>query len=483
MSPVKAHIFIAAIATLSFFACSKEKEGKNPDDDGRRDLIVNIDVNSPSPVKSAWANGDIINVWFDGNISKDPDLTLSYSGNSWKASEANEATLSRLKPSGYLKFFWTGTNDLPSWNYSNGSFTPPSGKGFPSLLTPSGNSSNNTYTYDSGNGTLTASLKWECETNFRVIVGGLRVEDGYRLSCGSDAFTMTSVSVSESKVTTSTGSAFSHGVLDEEGVAFNLNLAADGEKTFHFTLRDPEENPYTYTTTRSISFPDKSDPLRNLITIKLEKDDFQAVDATIEGHTYVEMGDGLKWATTNVGAAKPEDFGDYFAWGETEPYYSTQSPLSWKDGKESGYDIGSYKFYDKSTSGYTKYNAEDGKTVLERIDDAASLWGGTWRTPTDEEWTALRNENDFLWTWDDTRKGYTVTSKVDGYIGNSIFLPAAGFRARLELRNVGFYGSYWSSTLGESDPGIAWNVLFLSGSYNRDAYGRCYGQSVRPVSD
>ena len=474
----RVHVLLAAIVALSFFACSKKEEDPVPDDRGKVDLSVEVSVASPSPSKGAWSSGDIVDIWFDGSVGRNPDMTLSYDGSTWKASDADAATLSRLKPSGLAKFLWIETNDLPSWSYDKGSFTPPSGKGFPSVLTSSGGSS--TYAYDSRKGTLTASLEWECASNLRVVVAGLSVADGYRLNCGDDAFTIESVTVSEDRIETSKGSAFSYGVMDEEGVAFNLDLATEGERTFRFTLRDPQENSFTYSTTRTISFPDKDNPL---VTIKLEKDDFRAVDATIEGHTYVEMGDGLKWATTNVGAATPEEYGDYFAWGETEPYYITQSPLSWKNGKAAGYDLGSYKFYDESTSLYLKYNHKDGLAVLEREDDAASVWGGTWRTPTDEEWATLRNEQYFQWTWDNTRKGYTVTSKVDGYIGNSIFLPAAGFRARLELRNTGFYGSYWSSSLGESDPGIAWNVLFFSGSCNRDAYGRCYGQSVRPVSD
>ena len=190
----------------------------------------------------------------------------------------------------------------------------------------------------------------------------------------------------------------------------------------------------------------------------------------INVHDYVEMGDGLKWATMNVGATKPEEYGDYFAWGET----TTKSNYAW-----------STYFDNPSGDGqtFTKY-ATDKKTRLDLDDDAARAnWGSTWRMPTDAEWTALRNTTNFDWEWDDARKGYTVTSKVNGYAGNSIFLPAAGGRDGTNLYNAGSYGYYWSSSLNTSYSGNAWYVYFSSSDVGRDSYYRYYGQSVRPVSE
>ena len=190
----------------------------------------------------------------------------------------------------------------------------------------------------------------------------------------------------------------------------------------------------------------------------------------IGGHEYVEMGDGLKWATCNVGASAPEDYGDYFAWGES----TTKSNYSW-----------STYFDNPSGDGttFTKYSV-DKKTVLDLTDDAARKnWGSTWRMPTDAEWTALRNTASFDWDWDDVRKGYKVTSKVSGYVGNSIFLPAAGCRYSTSLSGAGSSGDYWSSSLREYYSDNAWYVYFSSSGVYRYSDFRYRGQSVRPVSE
>lgn len=238
------------------------------------------------------------------------------------------------------------------------------------------------------------------------------------------------------------------------------------------------------------------------------------VEMAINGFAFVEMGvtteDGtvLKWATMNVGADKPQDYGDYFGWGETEPYYSSQSPLTWKDGKSAGYAWGSYSLMYPGMSSYTgisKYQVADGQTSamwyydgqfigdglteLERVDDAAqSNWGGTWRMPTDAEWTKLRDTNKFTWSWTSDYNGTgvsgeTVTSKVPGYIGNQIFLPAAGFRDGTSLINAGSYGYYWSSSLSTGYSRSACYVYFYSGGVSRSSINRYCGQSVRPVSE
>ena len=189
---------------------------------------------------------------------------------------------------------------------------------------------------------------------------------------------------------------------------------------------------------------------------------------TVNGHKYVEMGHGFFWATTNVGADTPEEPGDYFAWGETKP--------------KTDYRWATY-FDNPSGDGVTfnKYGIGKG-TQLNPVDDAAKAnWGGNWRMPTEAEWTALINTDNYTWTWDPTRKGYTVTSKVPGYVGNNIFLPAAGQQDGTGVDDLGYTGYYWTSTLasGYSDSG---KYLYApSSSRYMDFMGRCYGQSVRPV--
>lgn len=194
-------------------------------------------------------------------------------------------------------------------------------------------------------------------------------------------------------------------------------------------------------------------------------------NGTENGYAYVDLGLSVKWATMNVGASKPEDYGDYFAWGETEP-------------KET-YNSGTYKWCNGSLSTLTKYNTSsrygtvDNKTTLELNDDAARAnWGGSWRMPTDAEMTELRTNCTWTWTTENGVNGYKVTSKSNG---NSIFLPVAGYRLNSGLSYAGSYGRYWSSSLSTDNPYFAWSVSFYSSDVSRSSTNRDYGLSVRPV--
>ena len=193
--------------------------------------------------------------------------------------------------------------------------------------------------------------------------------------------------------------------------------------------------------------------------------------ASTGGHEYVDLGLSVKWATCNVGANKPEDYGDYFAWGETKP--------------KSTYNWSTYKWCRGSYDTQTKYNTKgsygtvDNKKTLELSDDAARAnWGGAWRMPTDAEWTELREQCTWTWTTQNGVKGYKVTSKSNG---NSIFLPAAGYRYDSSLNDAGSYGYYWSSSLDSDSPDLAWDVYFNSSNVYRGSSYRYYGFSVRPV--
>ena len=192
---------------------------------------------------------------------------------------------------------------------------------------------------------------------------------------------------------------------------------------------------------------------------------------------YVDLGlpSGIKWATCNVGATTPEEYGDYFAWGETQPkdnYY-------WDSYK---YCNGSYDTMTKYCT-YSYYGTVDNKTTLELTDDAAHVnWGGKWRMPTKAEQDELRSSSNCTWTWTTQNgvNGYKVTSKKNG---NSIFLPAAGCRSYDNLSGAGSYGFYWSSSLGTSDGYFAYRVSFGSSYVDWYGYNRCNGQSVRAVCE
>ena len=188
----------------------------------------------------------------------------------------------------------------------------------------------------------------------------------------------------------------------------------------------------------------------------------------------VDLGLSVKWANMNVGADFPEDYGDYFAWGET----TTKETYDWSTYK---WDNGSgYKLTKYCTDGY--YGIVDNKTVLDKEDDAAAVnWGGAWRMPTKEEQDELCNNCTWTWTTQDGVNGYKVT----GTNGNSIFLPAAGCRSGSSLHSAGSHGDYWSSSLdtGHASHTDCAYCLYFSSSFVDYWNGslRFSGHSVRPV--
>ena len=175
------------------------------------------------------------------------------------------------------------------------------------------------------------------------------------------------------------------------------------------------------------------------------------------GYEYVNLGlpSGLKWATCNVGASKPEDYGDYFAWGETSPKVEHNCIT---DGEHMG-DI----------SGNAQYDA------------ATANWGGSWRMPTKDEMQELVDHCEWEWTQVNGVNG----SKVVGSNGSCIFLPAAGYDVVEYLVFEGDYGYYWSST-----PYDHYSNVYASGLYFYDGrdtvwphFSRNGGKTVRPVSE
>lgn len=194
-------------------------------------------------------------------------------------------------------------------------------------------------------------------------------------------------------------------------------------------------------------------------------------------HGYVDLGlpSGTLWATCNVGADNPEDYGSYFAWGETAP----KEIYDWKQYK--------YAVYVDYRYVLTKYCADsicglngfvDNLTVLEPDDDAAKAnWGDHWRMPTREEWVELLQETTCVWTERNGVFGRLFT----GLNGNSIFFPVCGF-----CIDEGHYGEgtgiFWSSTPHADYPVRAWSLHFDVDEYHVcGTYERSRGQCVRAV--
>ena len=195
--------------------------------------------------------------------------------------------------------------------------------------------------------------------------------------------------------------------------------------------------------------------------------------------SYVDLGlpSGTLWATCNVGANSPEEYGDYFAWGETEGY---------NDGK-TYFHLSTYKWCNGSYHTLTKYNTSsscgtvDNETELDLEDDVAYVnWGADWCMPSEEQFREIINSSYTTteWTAQNGVYGRKITSKKNG---KSIFLPAAGYRDDSSLGYDGSNGGYWSRTLSSDYPGFARYLYFDSSSVNVYDYHRYNGRSVRPV--
>lgn len=190
------------------------------------------------------------------------------------------------------------------------------------------------------------------------------------------------------------------------------------------------------------------------------------VAAVTPTHEYVDLGLSVKWATCNVGATKPEEYGDYFAWGETSP--KTTYAEDWSN------------YFDTNDGGLTfiKYYKDGGLTTLEPANDAAHVnWGGNWRMPTKAEFEDLQNICTWNWTQKNGINGYEVKGPND----NTIFLPASGDGSL--PYSVGFDGYYWSSSRFEYNSSSAGNLVFSSGGMDWSEFGRYRGLSVRPVCE
>ena len=185
----------------------------------------------------------------------------------------------------------------------------------------------------------------------------------------------------------------------------------------------------------------------------------------LDEHEYVDLGLSVMWATTNVGAESAEEYGEYFAWGETEP----KTEYTWAN----------YKWCDGTENNMTKYNATDGLKTLQLEDDAAHVnWGGEWRMPSEAEWSELREYCEWEWITQSGVDGYKITSKIIN--GNSIFIAAGGYYSGTSHFNLGKKGQLWTSTAVSTKNARAFR--FGSDELPKPVvdYRRC-GENIRPV--
>ena len=213
-----------------------------------------------------------------------------------------------------------------------------------------------------------------------------------------------------------------------------------------------------------------------------ETEEYNATSSTgiNSGHAWVDLGlpSGTKWATCNVGANKPEEYGNYYAWGET----TTKSDYCWRTYKYGNDRDELTKYCDNSSYGLNGFT--DNLTELLPEDDAATAnWGSHWQMPSKEQVKELINANYTTTTWT-TQNGVNGRKIVSKSNGKSIFLPASGRKSGYDPDPYmdGLLGVYLSRSLVPENTERAFCLRISSGEYG-DFYDpdRCRGLSGRPV--
>ena len=487
-------LFVIISALFALAAC----DGINAVDEtgvleeGTKEFKIALTVNrtdafdkgpgTKATIKNAWADGDVVFVFFNG-VAAPKYLELKYDATTrnWTPTPKNELSVADLGASGKMTAVYMpyGSSAEVFKIMSN---TSTFSKGYYGVYLQA---SKVDYTYDSdglkGTLNLAAPIREDGSKYIHFDISGYDAKHVYSLyqdyvkpialygvkkdgEILEDAFMENGEPITGYIDAANSIISFS-GILDENAVG----QAVD----YQFSIKD-ETAGVIYTRdagTRTVS-DSKYIGIGNISDETVWQ--AKAVAPTI---AYVEMGDGLKWATMNIGANSPEEYGDYFAWAEIE----TKTVFSWA----------TYKYMQEGQSSWqyvTKYNDADGKTSLrdyEYSDDVArQKWGDGWRLPTDEEWTKLRNWDNFTWEWTYNYNGTDVagtviTSRISGYEGNSIFLPAAGYKKNTESNEVGSHGYYWSSTIYVSY--MSYNLDFYNAQRSRVSNYRYYGMPVRAV--
>lgn len=540
----KSWIMLAAIA-LTLVSCTTEIADVVPEENAapQKSIVFNLTANHPDgaatkAVKTAWEDGDVIYVFFN-KVAAPRYLKMSYVGTQWTYTQMNGAEEASFD---LTEGGSTGTMRAVCLPFGNALTVRNDGTSF--------TFSDTTYSYY-----LTATLDYTVTDGKVSGAFNMAVPDGYVQFFLDDAgaSASTEIELREPHLTpqgiasvaadgTIIPTSVAHGaplpgyVYDKavketgesKGYLFSGILAAGARNTstdYYFTLVSGGWQGTYYqkafggrtwyrsaTEGRSLKMP----ALSGWTTIT----DYKPIDLGLD-----VGGKRIYWSSRNLGAssdfpaadsdeARHATWGDYYAWGETAPYY-TENPYStptWKDGKSSGYELSSYSYatINGDFETFSKYTAgsnsratsgtADGLTQLEKIDDAVcvKLPGTLWRMPTEADWRALMGDRDpeykpeeDHWTKLYTESGRKVYGTVDGYTDRYIFLPSAGYYSGTVLHDIQYiypgdeypHGHYWSSSLSD-------NVVYASHLYFNLGmyvylwdYTRGTGFTIRPVSD
>ena len=446
---------------------------------------------------TAFEAGDEIGVFilsedFSGGYtsvaSYDYNVKATYDGSSWTLSQTVYLDDQTAQVIAYYPYSSSYGNKLPSARSGVGFDITPSDNEQTDVLRSSAVSVSNgsptaalTFSHALSRLTVNVILSGQIETAklYAVSISGDNLPDSTKLGISGDAFTLIDVNNyteamtinCDTTLTTETARSVDFLISPYSPTTLDASFVIDGE-TYSIDLTNSSgwQSGYQYTynitanrlediflevTSSSVinAWGDKG----TVSEIDIEYQD--AEETTADSGTYeaVDLGLSVRWATCNIGAESPEDYGNYYAWGETETKdeYSTSNSVTYAVSRISDF------------SGDTKYDA------------ATANWGGSWRMPTYSEMKELVDDCTWEWTTLNEVYGYLVT----GSNGNSIFIPSAGHFTGSSFDSSDSHGCYWSSTPGTSTT-TAYYLYIENGKYNMYAYSYRYvGRPVRPVTE
>ena len=426
-------------------------------------MTFNVTVLETKATKTDWADGDKIYVFFNGLETK--YLILERSSGVWSNTSGGgtltDSDFSSLGTKTLTAVHFPVTVDVA---YADSKFS----------FTSGGKPMYNYYLFETGKDytvdgtTVSATLSMGKPADMvQIHVAGIQgnVAD-YTFGCSkirpvACASVGTNGAITESVL--QAGARVS-GFADSDGGIFAGRLTTTGAANYKFTVAS-DANIYTLTRDGKTLTAGK---MYNFPSLSTTGGSNWAVQNASD--LYVDLGLSVKWAKYNVGATTETGYGDYFAWGETTGYNEgkTNFASDWSN------------YYFGTQSSFTKYTGSD-YTVLQKEDDAAyAALGGKFRMPTKAEIDALLAlSKKWVTNYNGSGiNGYTFTGN-----GNTLFLPAAGYRNLTDFYDTGSYGLYWSSSLYTGNPDGAWYLYFDSGPADASGNDRCYGFSVRAVSE
>ena len=455
-------LFLTAIAALT--ACSDVAENIEPAGDGSArtaELRFNCDIESfdvqTRAATASWDDGAKVYIQFLGNSRVSGYATYKKSTGVWTVYLDDAITQGQTSTCEVYYF-----ENPASSSSSNVTLSAESAVYADKAAT---------YLYRNGVVTLQGHLKPQTgRVRFRGTAGytfmlkGLKWYSVYNASSGSLTLTSGQMGLT----------------IGSNGYTQYVYATYDNSSTRQLTVSSASQGSYDKSFGSSVLAAGKSGyinvpTLDNRYGWTLTGTNLESLYCPDSNHPHaIDLGLGVKFACCNVGADSPTDYGNYYAWGET----STKIQYDWS----------TYKWCNGTQNSMTKYCTKssygtvDDKTTLELSDDAARVnWGGSWRMPTYSELKKLNTDCTWTWTTVNNINGYRVT----GSNGNSIFLPAAGYRNDTSLDMAGYWGCYWSSSSGTGNGYSAINLRFTSDGGHGLALGdgRDYGESVRPVYD